>query len=244
MEQTPLIGGTSQPGPTPPYATLPVAALLTLSGGFLDAFTWIGHGHVFANAMTGNVVLLGVFATAGNWAQAWRHLPPIIAFICGVLTARLIGRGASPPLLRYPGLTSLLVEIVFLFGAAWLPASFPDLPLVLGLSFVAALQNSSFPKVRDRAYNSVMTTGNLRQFADGLFLIFQPGQRREGLEQATIFGMICFHFLLGAILGAICTPRMGNLALLVPALLLTLILLRIYAGLRRYRHASAAIGTP
>lgn len=244
MEQAPPISAASQPGPTLPYATLAVAALLTLSGGFLDAFTWIGHGHVFANAMTGNVVLLGVFATAGNWPQAWRHLPPIIAFICGVLTARLIGRSSPRPLLRYPGLTSLLVEIVFLFGAAWLPASVPDLPLVLGLSFVAALQNSSFPKVRDRAYNSVMTTGNLRQFADGLFLIFQPGQRREGLQQAGIFGLICFHFLLGAILGAACTPRLGNLALLVPALLLALVLLRIYAGLRRYQRASVTVGTP
>lgn len=227
-----------------PQGRLAVAALLTLAGGFLDAYTWIGHGHVFANAMTGNFVLLGVFATAGDWAQAWRHLPPIIAFTCGVLTARLIGRGTQRPLLRYPGLTSLLVEIVFLFGAAWLPASFPDLPLVLGLSFVAALQNSSFPKVRDRAYNSVMTTGNLRQFADGLFLIFQRGERREGLQQAAIFGLICLHFLLGAILGAACTPRMGNLALLVPALLLTLTLLRIYAGLRRDQRTSAALGTP
>jgi uncharacterized membrane protein YoaK (UPF0700 family) len=35
-----------------------VAVLLTLSGGFPDAFTYLGHGKVFANSMTGNIVLL------------------------------------------------------------------------------------------------------------------------------------------------------------------------------------------
>ncbi|MFP3616894.1 DUF1275 family protein, partial [Paraburkholderia sp. SIMBA_050] len=39
---------------------LTVAALLTLSGGYLDAYTYVGHGHVFANTMTGNVALLGI----------------------------------------------------------------------------------------------------------------------------------------------------------------------------------------
>ena len=38
--------------------TLGIATLLAAAGGFLDGFTWVGHGHVFANAMTGNVVLL------------------------------------------------------------------------------------------------------------------------------------------------------------------------------------------
>ena len=218
--------------PTPPHATLAVAALLTVSGGFLDAFTYVGHGHVFANAMTGNVVLLGVFGAAGNWSQALRHIPPIIAFLLGVFSAHLIGRASPRLLLRHPGLACLLLEILFLCGAAWLPPSFPDLWLVLGLSFVAALQNSSFTTVEAWSYNSVMTTGNLRRFADGLFLAFQPGQRGEGLRQARAFGIVCAHFLLGAIAGAACTPRLGNLALLIPAALLGLVLLRIHRALR------------
>ena len=218
---------------TTPQSTLPVAALLTLSGGFLDAFTYVGHGHVFANAMTGNVVLLGVFAAAGSWPQALRHLPPIIAFLCGVFAAHLIARGTSRPLLRHPGLVCLVLEIVFLCGAAWLPAAFPDLWLVLGLSFVAAMQNSSFPTVGNWAYNSVMTTGNLRRLADGLFQALQPRQRREALAQAGAFGVICGHFLLGAFVGALCTPRLENQSLLVPAALLAVVLLRIHHGLAR-----------
>src|SRR5450432_4564827 len=56
-------------------------AVLAAAGGFLDAFTYIGHGHVFANAMTGNVVLLGINAVGRNWHQSFRHLPPILAFL-------------------------------------------------------------------------------------------------------------------------------------------------------------------
>ena len=34
------------------------SVFLTLSGGFQDAYTYIGRGKVFANAQTGNIVLL------------------------------------------------------------------------------------------------------------------------------------------------------------------------------------------
>jgi uncharacterized membrane protein YoaK (UPF0700 family) len=213
-----------------------VAALLTCSGGFLDAFTYVGHGHVFANSMSGNVVLLGVFGSAGDWAQAWRHVPPIAAFVCGVFAARLIGRTKPRLFSHSPALACLALEIVFLCGAAWLPAGFPDFVLVPALSFVAALQNSSFPTVESWAYNSVMTTGNLRRLADGLFLTLNPAQRGEGLQQARAFGTICLHFLFGAAAGAACTPRMGDFALLVPAVLLTAVLVPIRGGWRRDRN--------
>ena len=50
---------------------LTVAALLTLSGGYLDAYTYVGHGHVFANTMTGNVALLGINLSAGSiWVRS------------------------------------------------------------------------------------------------------------------------------------------------------------------------------
>ena len=34
------------------------AALLSISGGLQDVYTYIARGHVFANAQTGNIVLL------------------------------------------------------------------------------------------------------------------------------------------------------------------------------------------
>ena len=53
-----------------------IACLLATVGGYLDAYAYLAHGRVFANAQTGNVVFLGVYASAGLWAQAARHVPP------------------------------------------------------------------------------------------------------------------------------------------------------------------------
>ena len=49
-----------QAGTYAPEQSLPVACLLTMSGGFLDVFTWLSFGGVFANSQTGNVVFLGM----------------------------------------------------------------------------------------------------------------------------------------------------------------------------------------
>jgi uncharacterized membrane protein YoaK (UPF0700 family) len=42
----------------PPEETLRVATLLSLAGGFLDAFTWIAHGGVFATERLANAAVL------------------------------------------------------------------------------------------------------------------------------------------------------------------------------------------
>lgn len=64
--------------------------LLAIVGGFLDTYTFIGRGGVFANAQTGNVVLVGIEAATGDWEQAMFHAVPILAFIVGVVVAEMI----------------------------------------------------------------------------------------------------------------------------------------------------------
>jgi uncharacterized membrane protein YoaK (UPF0700 family) len=226
--------GNEVAGPTPPSPaeerTL-VAGLLSMAGGFLDAFTWVAHGGVFANAQTGNVVLLGVFAALGRWSEALRHIPPILAFVLGVFLAhRLRPRAAR---------LSLIIEIALLLVVAVLPRRFPDLPIVLGVAFVAALQSSSFPRVRGLAYNSVMTTGNLRRAAEALFTgVIAPGSP-VALSEAWIFIMICGTFALGAAVGAFCTVRLGNTAVAAPMGLLV-VALALCAGRERRKAAPAA----
>jgi len=197
-----------------PDARLGVACLLSLSGGFLDAFTYVGHGQVFANAMTGNVVLLGAFTAAGDWRQAFNHVPPIIAFLGGVFMAQAIRLPNIGH--RLPALSALIVEIAVLAGIAFLPRSFPDIWIVLSISFAAALQNSSFTRVLDWTYNSVMTTGNLRRFSEALFLVLLPGRSPEMSRQVRVFGLICLSFLFGALAGGLLTPWLGNRALWMP----------------------------
>ena len=63
------------------------AVFLSLSGGLQDAYTYLFRGKVFANAQTGNIVLLSANLMDGNWERVLHYLVPLCAFALGVLTA-------------------------------------------------------------------------------------------------------------------------------------------------------------
>ena len=69
--------------------TLIVALFLAFSGGFQDAYTFIVRDHVFANAQTGNIVLMSTNLIKGDYAAVIRYLMPVCAFAAGVLAADL-----------------------------------------------------------------------------------------------------------------------------------------------------------
>ena len=63
--------------------SLQIMFILTLIGGFLDSYSYITRGGVFAFAQTGNLVLLSINICYGNLDKIARYIMPIIAFILG-----------------------------------------------------------------------------------------------------------------------------------------------------------------
>ena len=63
------------------------AVFLSLSGGLQDAYTYLFRGKVFANAQTGNIVLLSANIMDGRWDKVLHYLVPLCAFALGVLAA-------------------------------------------------------------------------------------------------------------------------------------------------------------
>ena len=217
------------------------AVLLTLSGGFLDAFTYIGHGKVFANSMTGNIVLLAVNLAAGNWQQVSRHISPIVGFLCGVLVAHLL-QLMTPRRVRYPEVASLVFEIAFLAGAAL--KGLPEFWLIPGISFVATLQTMFFTHSGKLTYTSVMTTGNLRRCAQLFFESTIPNRDSVGLHDAAVLGAISLSFALGAVIGGLTTRRLHDAALCVPAAFLLAALLDICRRVLSSRSADVRGAAP
>ncbi|MHB2168952.1 YoaK family protein [Alsobacter sp. R-9] len=206
---------------TPVEEKLAIALALTLTGGYLDAFTWITHDGVLANAQTANVVLAGVHAAAGRWQEALRHLPPIIAFVLGVgVCLGLRDRYGSRVIL-----ISLSVEIAVLLVVLLLHVRLPAVAGTLGISFAAAMQTTSFAKVEGRAFSSVMTTGNLSRFAEALYARSCGDSSRANVRQSVVFGTIVACFAAGAAIGAALTDLHGNVSLVVPILLLSVVLI-------------------
>ena len=78
------------------------AFFIILSGGLQDAYTYCCRGKVFANAQTGNIVLLSTHLFEGDWGQALRYLVPVLAFLL-VSTSRSAFTGTSSGWRRYTG---------------------------------------------------------------------------------------------------------------------------------------------
>ena len=57
---------------------------------FCNVNTYICRGHVFANAQTGNIVLLGLHLTNQDWKKAFYYFVPILAFVLGILICETI----------------------------------------------------------------------------------------------------------------------------------------------------------
>jgi uncharacterized membrane protein YoaK (UPF0700 family) len=196
-------------------------AILAVVGGFLDAFTFIEKGHVFANAMTGNVVLLGVFTAARNWTQAGGHLLPILAFLLGIVVGEILKNPRIERAVHWSATVCLVTEIIVLVIMGGLPASVPYYFFTLSISFVATLQSAMFPKIEKYTINTVMTTGNLRSLFQTLTAVVFSHLHEEGAtSKIRIVGTVCTSFLLGAFLGGLVSPLAHNRALWVPSGLL------------------------
>ncbi len=169
-----------------------------------------------------NVVFLWVHATAGQWEEAFRYVPPIMAFTVGVVIASWLRRSAGPK----AGQITILIEIGMLVLVAVLHNRLPDVAGTLGISMVAAVQTSIFTKVEGLPYSSVMITGNLRQAIEGVFAAISGGPKVGMFRRSGIFAGLVVLFGTGAAMGAFMTKQTPALALGIPVIVLLVVLLR------------------
>jgi Predicted membrane protein len=204
---------------TPISESVPFCMLLAIVGGFLDAYTFVGRGGVFCNAQTGNIVLLGVYISAGKWQLALDHVPPIIAFMIGVFLAEAIKRNPSHIYHLDWEKIVLIVEIIVFFIIGLIPLSVPNIIVTATVSLVASIQVSSFRKLVDSQFNTTMSTGNLRSASQALYLAITQKDTDAAIRSIRFF-MIIFSFLFGALIGGIITSRFGIKAIWAAIVLL------------------------
>ena len=137
------------------------AVFLSLSGGLQDAYTYLFRGKVFANAQTGNIVLLSANLMDGNWERVLHYLVPLCAFALGVLTAeKMRERFREMRTLHWRQLV-VLGEGLLLFLVGFLPQEQNLLANAI-VSFACAMQVQAFRKVDGYAFASTMCIGDLR----------------------------------------------------------------------------------
>lgn len=197
---------------------LPVA-LLTLSGGLQDTYTYLRRGRVFANAQTGNIVLLGQSLFDGDWARAARYLLPVLAFSLGVAAAEWL-RVRLPRWQR----RVLLWEILLLFLVGFIPHSLDQLANAL-VSFSCAMQVQAFRMMAGFPFASTMCIGNLRSGMEALCAFLRTGDVQER-RKARLYFLVILLFALGAELGSLAVELLD-----LPAIWLSCVLLALDVGL-------------
>ena len=172
------------------------AVFLSLSGGLQDAYTYLFRGKVFANAQTGNIVLLSANLMDGNWERVLHYLVPLCAFALGVLTAeKMQERFREMRTLHWRQLV-VLGEGLLLFLVGFLPQEQNLLANAI-VSFACAMQVQTFRKVNGYTIASTMCIGNIRSEIESLSAYLKTHNHKL-LDQTYRYLGIVLIFALGA----------------------------------------------
>lgn len=199
--------------------SLLLTIVLTFSGGLMDAYSYMCRDRVFANAQTGNLILLGVNLVEGNLSSALRYFIPVLAFAAGITAAelfcRLVGDGRR---LHWRQIT-LLAEALILAAVAFIPAGY-SLPANSLISFACGAQVESFRTLRSGGgVATTMCIGNLRT-ATQHFCGFLFSRDSSSLKNGLTYLLIIAVFICGAVTGDILVDFFAERAILGSSALL------------------------
>jgi uncharacterized membrane protein YoaK (UPF0700 family) len=186
----------------------------------MDAWVYLAHGGVFANAQSGNVVLMGVALAGGDIARAVTHLPSLFAFVAGMLASRLSEESLKRGRVNSRNVR-LALECVMLLALGLFAARMPDRAVTACVGFIAGVQITSLSHIGSWSLNTGMTTGNLHAGVTAL----AKALRRSAEEWPHAFTMfICVAFAAGAAGGAWLIPRLGGGTLATIAVLIAAVI--------------------
>ena len=196
-----------------------VGVLLAVAGGFLDVYTYICRGGVFANAQTGNIVLLGISAADGNWEQICSYICPILAFMAGILLTEAVRKKYRYNSGLHWRQIVIALEFAVLLAIAFVPSGRYDDIVNTLVSFVCSMQVESFRLLHGNAYATTMCTGNLRSATEQLFYYNINKDKKARNKSLQYYGII-FFFIIGAVAGTALTRRFLEKSVLVVCFLL------------------------
>ena len=199
---------------------------LSASGGLQDAYTYIGRGKVFANAQTGNIVLMSQSLFDGDLSRFAHYFIPVLSFALGVAAAECIRlRWRQARRIHWRQLV-VLTEIVLLFAVGFFPAAW-DIGANALVSFSCAMQVQAFRKVHGYPFASTMCIGNLRSGVDA-FCAYWDTRDRTALRKAGRYFAVILIFALGAGFGGVASQLWGTGAIWASCLLLAVSFLLMF----------------
>lgn len=208
--------------------TLLVGLLLAFAGGYLDIYTYLCRGGVFANAETGNMVLMGVSIARFDFMSAINYLIPILAFAAGVVISEIVKTRFGNSGAIHWRQVILGVEIGALIVIAFVPSGKVENMIVNTIvSLVCSLQVQTFRNIRGNIIATTMCTGNLRS-ASEQFYLYKTTKDKSSLKKGFVYLSIIAMFIVGAIAGALLTGFLDMKSVFVPCGVLVIVFILIF----------------
>lgn len=197
--------------------SIELAALLALSGGLMDAYSYLGRGKVFANAQTGNMLLFGVALADGDGQRALRYFFPVVSFAVGIAIAHNVKIFSHERHIHWRQ-TALIIEIAMLVFVAFIPE---DLNLLANslTSLACGIQVQAFRKLHGHPFATTMCIGNLRSGTQHLVTYLHTKDRNRLVDALLYYGTIV-TFVIGAVIGSRLLWAFGLRAILLCPILL------------------------
>lgn len=193
--------------------SIELGIVLTMAGGFMDAYSYLCRDHVFANAQTGNILLLGIYLFEHNWNMAIRYFFPILAFVSGIILSNIIKFKQNENLFFHWRQVCVLCEAIILIIVCFIPQSLNLLANSL-TSLVCGIQVESFGIIHGNAIATTMCIGNLRSATRNMCEYFHT-KNKETIQKAILYYGIILSFILGAILGNALIKQLKERAILI-----------------------------
>ena len=195
-----------------------LSAILSLSGGLQDAYTYNVRGNVFANAQTGNVVLMSQSFMMGNVKTGLKYLIPIVAFALGIILSEQIEHRLKNAEKVHWRQVILTVEIILIGIVGFLPQESNMIANIM-VSLSCAMQVQSFRKVQGFGYASTMCIGHIRSGTESLSRYLRSREQKDIRKTSYYYGII-FFFAIGAGLGGLISGIWGIYTIWFSVLLL------------------------
>ncbi|OEJ14558.1 ABC transporter ATP-binding protein [Brachyspira hampsonii] len=202
--------------------TIYVASILTMVGGFVDAYTYITRGGVFAYAQTGNIIFFAMGLVKKQFNDTLHYFMSIIIFVIGIFFALYIKQILNKRKIIEFEYVIILIHSIVLFIVGLLPQTFSDTVIVGSISFMSAIFMITFNKVEGLSYVTNMCTGNLRSASENIFK-FLFNKDKTGLKKGLMYITILCSFALGAFLGTLFTNIFGIRAIWISSALLLVV---------------------
>jgi uncharacterized membrane protein YoaK (UPF0700 family) len=193
--------------------SIELGIVLALAGGFMDAYSYMCRGHVFANAQTGNMLLLGINISEGNFNMSLRYLLPVLAFTAGIALADIVRLKLTNKNTFHWRQISVIFEAIVLFCVGFIPQ---DLNLLANslTSLACGIQVESFRKIHGNGIATTMCIGNLRSGTQNLCKYFQTKEVTAAQKSVLYYGII-LCFIVGAVIGNIFIKGISEKAILI-----------------------------